>query len=176
MIDGALVRWNWDVEGFLFALASKLEEENYFGQFATAMKRDVAKAKAVPGSWIATTQGAIKCRVELGGVSIQVEIGIVDTLPHHQMMQAFIMNTGSGPVHSVAGSYLNVHTGGFEKGLGIAGIPRPYFDKVGVHWFDKQEARAIAQAQNIVNKAARATLREFRPELQGKKATVVLKV
>lgn len=168
MIDGSMVMFKFNIDGFLEAFKGFLE----FGlrPYEKKMKSRVARARKVPGSWISTIQGAIDIEVSGGGMVIQAKIGIINRLPYHMMMQGFIMNVGSGQfgengmIHGVYGAYLNVHTGGSEMGSFDPNRIYPQFGKVGVRWFDEVEAqlKGTGRVQEIVDTATRKALAHIR--------------
>lgn len=182
MIDGGLVFFDWNTDAFLRELIDELDQESAFGKYATLMKRRVSRAKGVPSHWVSHTQGAIETRVALGGIGITVKIGIVNQLPFYRMMQAFVLNKGSGQygengiIHGVEGGYLNINTGAYEQGSGNVDRVYPQFGKVGTRWFDDVKSRALSQAQRELNEACRRVLAHRKPKIKGKTATISFKL
>lgn len=159
------------------AIRRRLREE--LEPYIDDMKAGVAKGTTPnsPSWWIENIQSYIQLQGLGGGGVIMFGLGLINGTPEQALWQAYIFNSGSGPVFSVFGSYYNVNTGATEKG----GAP-PFFEhrnwgKGANHWFDNVADRLTSDAlmsmmERIVREAVRELFASGAWQLKGHSVTI----
>ncbi len=145
------------------AIRRRLREE--LEPYIDDMKAGVAKGTTPnsPGWWIGNIQSYIQLEdLGGGGGMIVFGLGLINGTPEQALWQAYIFNSGSGPVFSVFGGYYNVNTGANEMG----GAPPVYehrnWGKGANHWFDDVADRLTSGAlMNMMEKIVREAVREL---------------
>lgn len=181
MVDGILVKFAFNTDLFLNMLADEIEKE--LKDYPEKMKDLVDTAVGVPQVWKENTKGMIDIRSEVAGSSIHFELGLVKLGAWHLLMQAYVMNKGS-TVISVAGQYLNIHTGGVEDGAGMrggqVGVHYPTWDKEGVGWFDNVEAEVLGRLATHIDLAVNRAIGRIKSSegiiLEGKTVDIKLNI
>lgn len=161
--SGNLITAKFPEYPLIDAIRRRLRQE--LEPFIDDMKAGVAEGTQPnsPSWWIGNIQSYIQIEdLGGGGGMIIFGLGLIDGTPEQALWQAYIFNSGSGPVFSVAGSYYNVNTGANEKG----GAP-PFYEHVNWgkganHWFDNVADKLTSGTlMSIMERVVKAAVQEL---------------
>ena len=158
-----LIDANFNTNALISRIHDKLAESLRVYEQEMKMGALQGTEPASPGWW----RGNVASYIQLedlggGGGMIVFGLGLIDGTPEQALWQAYIFNSGSGPVFSVFGSYYNVNTGATEKG----GAPPLYehrnWGKGANRWFDDVADKLTSSAlMDMMERIVRETVQEL---------------